>query len=356
MKHEQMQIVSVEAKAEIKKIKILEDLFCENYNQERSFYLEKDVDQNNKKVEVKNYEIFWTELKNPETGEVVEGKLYCPMGGGIKKVLIISPGYKGDFILQESEYAKDFAKNGRAVLVLRHNGLKVGGEDAKKYVHCPERSRLDQKESDKYLGSGSFSFDSANREVLTALKAFNYVIDKIEKIDIIGHSWGGRISLLSVNEIKQESSQNETAKKIANKIDNLILIGAWLETRRDRIESYLEYFESEATSGYFKNMDPKEVIESAIKSSRKLKKLSEKDFPENMRICGIQSVGDDAVDFEGEYSEFFKQLKEVKRKGSIVLKDLKGIMPKKIGEREAETHDYFLKQVRGWVKQIVGNN
>ncbi|MCX6761504.1 MAG: hypothetical protein NTY33_01475 [Candidatus Moranbacteria bacterium] len=350
MEHIPTQPAFTETKVETKKDKPLRDLFCENFNPERSFRLEKDIDQDNNEVEIGNREIFWTELKNPETGETVEGKLYRPKEGDVKKVLIISPGYKGDFVLQESKYANDFAENGRAVLVLRHNALKVEGEGAKNYVHCPERSELNKKESDKYLGKGNFSFDSANREVLTALKALN---SAIEKIDIIGHSWGGRISLLSINDINQESGSSEVAKEIARKIDNLILIGAWLETREENLKPFLDYFKNEAEAGYFKNMDPEEVVESAIKSGAKLKKMSNADFPEQMRIVGIQSVGDEDVDMEGEYLEFFKQLKGRERIGSTVLKDLKQLMVEKIGDREAETHDYALTEVKKWVGQII---
>lgn len=345
----------------------LESLFGkEGFNPEKSIRLEKDVDQDNNERELGNYEAMWTELKDPETGEVIEAKVYIPKVGKVDKVLIVSPGYRGDFVLQESNYADDFAKDGRIVIFMRHNGIRIG-EEMKNYTHCPEKSNLALTKGQQHMGKGDdFNFESANREVLTALKVLGQSIDSINKIDVVGHSWGGRISLLSISElvsgIGKDRPNVEQLRKIASKIDNLILMGAWLETRAENIEPYLEYFESEAAEGIFKNMNPQECISSAVSQGKRLSELNSQNFPQQMRIVGLQSVGDEHVDLEGEYEEFFKRMRGLERKGSIILKDLmqlKGEVPAELGNRETEAHDYALRKtgeasrVRQWVGEII---
>ena len=75
----------------------------------------------------------------------------------------------------------------------------------------------------------------------------------------------------------------------------------------------------------------------------------------------MQSVGDLDVKLEGEYLNFFNQLKDMDRKGSIILKDLKELAqtPSSIGGREIEAHDYALRktgegsEIREWIRIAI---
>lgn len=344
------------------KFESLENLFGENFTQEKTFQLEKDVDCDNKEKELGGQEAFWTEFKNPDTGEVVEGKVYLPKNAenkeGIKKILIVAPGYRGDFVLQEGDYADDFVKGDRAMIVMRHSGLRISGDDMKNYVHCPEKAKFAEQKGQEYLGKDeNFDFSKADKEVLTVLKSLSEKIDNIEKIDIIGHSWSGRTALNSIVELKKKIEESgikgEIAKKLCSKIDNLILMGAWLEIREEVSEGYRDFFKSEETGDYYKNLNGDKIVEQMISSGNKLKELKSSDLPKDMRIVGMHSVEDQDVDLEGEIMEFFKQIKDIKRKGSIILKDLKDFMPEKIGGREIENHDYALEQARKWIGKII---
>jgi hypothetical protein len=349
---------------EKEKFKNLKNIFGENFTPEKTFQLAKDVDSGNKEKELINKEAFWTEFKNPDTGEAVEGKVYMPKDKDkedIRQVLIVAPGYRGDFVLQEADYADDFVKDNRAMIVMRHNGLRIAGEDMQNYVHCPEKADFAKRKNQQYLGEGEdFDFLKADREVLTVLKSLSDKIDDIEKIDIIGHSWSGRIALNSIAELKKQAEEagtkGEIAKKLIDKIDNLILMGAWLETRKEVPEGYREHFKNEEKGDYFKNLNGDKIIEQMISSGNELKKLKSSDLPDNMRIVGIHSVEDKDIDLEGEVLEFFKQIKDIKRKGHLVLKDLKEFMPEKIGGRETENHDYALEQAREWIKLAIDKN
>ncbi|MCK4745033.1 hypothetical protein KAS41_03145 [Candidatus Parcubacteria bacterium] len=347
---------------EKERFKILENIFGENFTREKTFQIFKDVDQDNKEKELIDKKVFWTEFKNPDTNEVVEAKIYLPESGEkIKKVLIVSPGYRGDFVLQEADYADDFVKDDRAMIMTQHNGLRINGEDMQNCIHCPEKANFAEQKDQEYIGKNKdFDFLEADKEVLTVLKLLGDKIDDIEKIDIIGHSWGGRIVLNSIVELKKQvkdfGAKGEIAKKIISKIDNLVLMGAWLETRKEIAENYREFFKDEENGDYFKNLNGDKIVEQMIISGNKLKKLKSSDLPENMRIVGIHSVEDQDIDLEGEILEFFKQIKDIKRKGHIVLKDLKELMPDKIGDRETENHDYALKQAREWIKLVIDKN
>jgi hypothetical protein len=335
------------------KFEKLESLFGKNFNPEKTIKLEKDVDQDNNQIELPNQEFFWTELKDPETGEVIEGKVYLPKDGKVDKVLIVAPGYRGDFVLQEAQYAKDFAIDGRAMIVLRHNGLRVQGDDVKNYVHCPEKQQFGEQKDQRYLGKEDFSFETSSREVLVALKAISDKIDDLKKIDILGHSFGARTAIESVTEAKKHAQSNENIKKLVDKIDNLIVMGAWLETRKEMLEPYLEYFKGEEEGDYFRNLNGEKFFEEILKSAERTKRITTKDFPENMRFIGIHSVSDGDINLEGEVFPFFNQIKDIKRKGSIILKDLKEIIPSRIGGRETETHDYPISQAREWIKLAI---
>lgn len=356
-----MENIKLEQNEE-EKFKVLENIFGENFTREKTFQITKDIDCNNKEKELINQKVFWTEFKNPDNNEVVEAKVYLPESEKkIKKVLIVSPGYRGDFVLQEADYADDFVKDGRAMIMTRHNSLRISGEDMQNCIHCPKKENFAEQKDQKYLGkSENFDFLEADKEVLTVLKSLGDKVDNIEKIDIIGHSWGGRIVLNSIVELKKQIEEfgikDETAKKLSDKIDNLILMGAWLETREEVAENYREFFKGEEKGDYFKNLKGDKIVEQMIISGNELKKLKSSDLPENMRIVGIHSVEDQDIDLEGEILEFFKQIKDIKRKGHIVLKDLKDLMPDKIGGRETENHDYVLKQAREWIKLVIDKN
>lgn len=339
---------------EKEEFKELQEIFGDNFNPEKSIHLGKDVDRNNKERELGSYEAFWTEIKNPETNEVVEAKVYIPKNGKVDKIFLVSPGYRGDFVLQEMDYADNFAKDGRAIIMMRHNGLRIEGEDMKNYVHCPDKTEGSQKSGQSFLGSGeNFSFKQANQETKTALMALSDKIDMIKKIDVLGHSWGARISLLSIQELMKNNKTNENSNKILSKLNNLIMIGAWLETNEDKIKPALGFFENEAKGNFFKGMNPQEVIDSAIVSSKKIKEIKAQDLPKNMRVVGVQSVGDHDVDLKAEYMQFFKQIKDKEKLGSVILKDLANLLPEKIGNRPSEQHDHAVNIVRKWIGEII---
>lgn len=136
-------------------------------------------------------------------------------------------------------------------------------------------------------------------------------------------------------------------------MDNLIAIGAWLETRRNMLDPYLEYFKSEEQGDYFRNLNGEKFFAEILELAKRTKDITAKDFPEEMRFIGIHSVADGDIDLEGEIFPFFNQIKDIRRKGSIIMKDLKDIMPSKIGGRETETHDYLISQTRGWIKSAI---
>lgn len=335
------------------KFEALEKVWGENFNPEKTIQLTQDLDEHNTVRELGNYESYWTELKDPDSDEAVEGKVYLPKDGVVKDILIISPGYKGDFALQEARYADDFARDGRAVIFLRHNNLRIEGDDVKNYIHCPEKQAKASEKKQKHIGSEEkFSWNKANGEILTALKSLGNKIDDIGKIDIIGHSWGGSIAVNSMTKLHQDES--EVAKKIEQKIDNVILMGAMLETRREVFENYREFFESEAEKDYFKGMDAEAVMNDLISGGEAIGKMTAQNFPENVRLVGVESVVDADIDLRGETLPFFTRMKELKKKGNIVFKDLKEFaMPEKIGGRDTEVHDYPLDRVRKWIAKII---
>lgn len=347
----------------------LEKLIGENFNRQKTFELERESDENNHPRELGEYQVFWTELINPDTNEVVEGKIYFPKDSqNIKKILIICPGYKGDFVLQEAYYADQFAKEGRAVCVLRHNGIRTQGEEMQNYIHCPEKQEKAQKEGQDYLGLGKdFSYSQAGREVLTALQAFGASADKLDSIDILGHSWGGRIAIQSIVELQKENSH--TATTVKEKVKNLILLAPWLETRKDLMENkYRQMLSSDEQNQSLRGMTADAVLSDLRSTSQKIEDLTSQDFPPDLKIVGIESVTDEYT-MGPEYQEeeyknlnsglqgFFKRIKSHPRIGNIVLKDLSGISgyPLKIGNRNPEIHDYHLEggQIRKIISQII---
>ena len=358
MFEEKSEDFNLESKVEKEpRFESLEKLFGENFNKEKTIELEGDLDENNNFKELEKYKAFWTELKNPDTNEVIEGKIYFPKESeNVKKILIIEPGYRGDFVLQESGYADDFVNSERALIVLRHNGLRINGEDMKDYIHCEEKINYAQNKDQKYTGKDEdFDFKKAEREILTVLKSLKDKVNDIDKIDIIGHSWGGRIVVNSILELTKEmekEKEREISKKLSEKIDNLILIGPWLETKKEKLEAVRNIFEKEEKSGYFKNLKAKNFIEGLLSSAEKLEKIIPDDLPKNLRITGIISVEDKLINLESVFP-VFNQLKDMKRKGFISLKDFKELLPEKIGKRKSQIHDYALPQIRNFIESVI---
>ncbi|MCH7759505.1 hypothetical protein IID20_04060 [Patescibacteria group bacterium] len=347
-----------EEKERFPEYKYLKKLFGENFNPKKTIELKVDLDEHNQPRELGNYQARWTELKNPDTQETVEGKVYFPRGvKDFKKVLIFEPGYRGDSVLQEAKYADALVRDQRAMIVLRHNNLKIKDEIVKDYIHCPEKVAQAEKTKQEYLGPGNdFSLVQAHREVLTAIKSLSD--QKIDQIDILGHSWGGRMALMSLMDLQEEAGgtgeQAERAKKLAGKIKNLVLLGAWLETEEKRIKLFQEFFDREEEVGCFKNIRSKEMMAGTIQSGQRLKELTPDKLPTNMRVVGIHSAADEKVNLRGVAIPFFKkQLKLAQRKGFVVLKDLKELSPPTIGGRTTEVHDYAISAVREFIAQII---
>lgn len=347
-----------EEKERFPEYKYLKKLFGDNFNPEKTIELKADLDEHNQPRELGNYEARWTELKNPDTQETVEGKVYFPQGvKDFKKVLIFEPGYRGDSVLVEAKYADALVRDQRAMIVLRHNNLKIKDEIVKDYIHCPEKVAQAEKNNQEYLGPGNdFSLIQAQREVLTAIKSLDD--QKIDQIDILGHSWGGRLTLMSLMDLQEEvqgtGMQVERAKRLAGKIKNLILLGAWLETEEKRIKLFQEFFDHEEEVGCFKNIKSKEMMAGSIESGQRLKELTPEKLPSNLRVVGINSVADEKVDLKSVAMSFFeKQLKSAPKKGFVVLKDLKELSPLFIGGRKTEVHDYTVDSVREFIAQII---
>ncbi|MDD4531517.1 MAG: alpha/beta hydrolase [Candidatus Pacebacteria bacterium] len=282
----------------------------------------------------------WTMFINPETDEVVEGKVYMPKGQ-VKKVLIICPGYRGDFVLQERHYAHDFCRSGRAVICLRHNSLRTVGKDVENYVHCPQR----QVTGGRYTGEGAFSVKKANREVLTVLKALEPVGD-IEEIDILAHSWGGQISLESLKAIK-ESGEMGAVKKLKN----LVLLGATLDSRPETYLAYREAFVSDAKQDFFNCMDPDQIIEDFLDNAEDMGNFSSADIPENVRIVIINSSADQEIDVENEQIPFHGKIQDCYESTWIFLR----VDPIEIalGGRSSEGHDYIDSQIWEVIQDII---
>lgn len=332
----------------------MESIFGDNCNIQKTFSIRKDLDINNNEVELVHCDAFWTELIDPDSKEIVEGKVYLPKKQeDQKEVVVFCPGYRGDFAIQESEYAEALSQKGKTVIFLRHNGLNVEKEDLFNCVHCKERGEVViNNDRLKYLGDSSdfsFSFIKANDEVLTALKALSGNTD-IERVDIVGHSWGARIAIESLKKLNFEDTPG--ARSIKDKIKSTTLLGAWLETRRDKTEVFRDYFVSDGENDYFKNMDGNKAMEEIFKMNENFDKIQGSDLPRNTKIIGIHSVGDGYVDMRGEIAPFFDRL-EKNQKGYMTTKDLIGMTPKEIGGRSSETHDYATKEILGLINHIL---
>lgn len=359
----------------VQKFEALEKLLGENFNPQKTFELHKDLDENNKAIELGNCRVFWTEFRNPNTCEAVEGKIYCPNGAkDYKKILIVCPGYKGDFVIQESLYADDFATEERVVIVLRHNGAKIQGMEVENYIHCPEKQIQAQQKGQNYLGDGKdFSFKNADREILTVLIALGEKIERINQIDVIGHSWGGRIAIQSI--AKLNKGEDKISEQLKGKIKNLILLAPWLETRKELLGiKYKNILKTDAQEGYFKNMNIDAVLDDLRATSDEINRLSSNNFPKGLRIIGIQSVADeytmadDSPDSHDQNQKvsglfgFLRRLKKRENTGNIILKNLKNIteFPKQLGSRQKmpEVHDYHLDDghIRKIIKKIINHS
>ncbi len=298
--------------------------------------LSKDVDKDNNECPLK-CKAMWTGLLNPETGEVVEAKIYLPEDP-VRKVLIICPGYRGDFVLQEQGYADAFCKDGRAIICLRHNGLRVVGDDVTNYVHCPER----QKRLGKYTGQRRFSVKESNREVLTAIEALPSIENL--QVDIIGHSWGAQIALESLKALKASGSS------VGKSVRNVILLGATVDGRPETYKAYRDYFASDAEQDFFREMDPDEIINDFIDNARDMSNFSSNDIPENVRrVVLINSLGDGEVNIKEEQLPFYSRIKD---RANILILPTNPVTIT-LGGRESEEHDYFGSEVRGWIEKIL---
>lgn len=335
----------------------LEAVLGDNFNPEKTIALKKDVDENNQEQPLGNYEAHWTEMINPDTKEVVEGKIYTPEGGPAKDILIICPGYIGDFVLQEKSYADEFCRDSRAVIVLRHNNLRIKGEDVQNFVHCPERQKMDQD----YTGRGDkFSIKEANREILTVLKSMGDKIDNLDNIDILGHSWGGMIALESLMDINKEES--EQSRKIVKKLNNLILLASMVDSREAIYEIYRPDLEGDARKGYFKDMNSEEIVKDLKDNGRDFNKNKLRDLPKNIKITSLNSMADkelDPADMKADMLvPFHFKLDESLSPRLIFFQDGDYGPPKAektLGGRGPEEHDYAGSEARRWLKKIIGN-
>lgn len=302
----------------------------------KTIVLEKDVDKDNKECPL-NCKAMWTQLINPETGEMVEAKIYAPEGL-VQKILIICPGYRGDFVLQERSYADDFCKDGRAIVCLRHNGLRVVGEDVVNYVHCPERQRT----WGRYTGKGPFSVKKANRELLIALKAI--VSTENFDVDIIGHSWGGQIVLESLKALK------ELRDPIVKKVKNVILLGAMLDSRPETYTAYRDFFLTDAQQDFFREMDARDMVEDFLDNARDMGNFTSGDISENVRITIINSSADKEIDIRGEQIPFHGQIDDSEARWIFFRFDDSMVT---LGGRLSEGHDYVDPEVRDCIREIL---
>ncbi len=336
---------------------LLDSLFGENYDPEITMKLADEME----KSAIAGFPIasmYWTKMKG--LSRSVEGKVFScgPSTFNVPyhspKALIIIPGYRGDFVLQEENYVvKTIAVNATKVIVLRHNALRIIGEDMQNYVHCPSRVELAKKaERYQYLGGQDFSFLEASLELLTALEALN--LEKVENIHILGHSWGARIALLSLDQlIENERQQGIPATKspILQKIRSVILLGPWLETRREKILGLEAIVAEEAQGGYFRNMRADQFITDMLDTAVCLKDTNLKGLAAPVHI--ICADRDEHIpDIEGEIGPVFEKLR-VPRKSLHILGDLKQQMPPTIGGREVEVHDYAAPVVYDMIQEIL---
>lgn len=335
----------------------LDRLFGEDYDPETTMKLTDEME----KTAIVGFPIasmYWTKMKGLSGS--VEGKVFScgPSTFNVPyhspKVLIIIPGYRGDFVLQEESYVvKAISVNTTDIIVLRHNGLRVMGEDVQNYVHCPERIAL-AKTSPKYeyLGDQNFSFLEASLELLTVLEALN--LENVENIHILGHSWGSRIALLSLDQLIENERQRGISaanSSILQKIRNIILLGPWLEIRREKILALEPIVAEDVQAGYFRNMKADQFITDMLDTAACLKQttLNGLSVPAHI-IC---SDHDEHIpDITGEVWPIFSQL-QVPKKSLHILGDLKPQMPPTIGGRPIEVHDYAAPVVYNMIQEIL---
>lgn len=336
----------------------LERIFGDNFSRAKTIKLQEDVDAHN--VRFSNFwesEICWTELVNPATKEVVEGKVYFPLGTAPSSVILVCPGYRGDFVLQERAYVKKLVFTEAAFIFLRHNAIRIEGNDVQNYIHCPEKVGWAKEHKQGYLGSGKpFSYTGASREVLTALRAL--AIENVEKIHIIGHSWGGRIAPLSLAQLAQE----EACVPIDKKLKTLTVLGPWWETREEVLTSdgLRELIDGDVEENYFKDMDGERFVADLLSTAQEIKKVTAADLPQHLELSVIWAPGDEYdPDFESMQAEIMpvmSQLEALEHQQLIVLPSLRHFKLAEIGGRNTDTHDYATSYVRDIVGRIIDSS
>ncbi len=284
----------------------------ENINSKKLIELEYDVNEQGEQVELGEHEAaYWVEFKNPGTDETVEAKVYMPENGVISNVVIFCPGYAGDIVAQERAYAAELGDEHTACIFLRHNHLKLDTARTD-HVHCPQRMEL----GGKHLGNPDtkFSFSGANKELLTVLMALADN-SSIELVNVIGHSWGGRISIFSLMELAKLAKEgNGRAQEIEPKMKRFISLGGWIGDKED-VLALKNYFQEAEKNPPFEGLTW-EGIESGLEEAQTmLDGFSELSLPSHVIIHAVSSYRD--FDEEGASTRPAKFMKYILRKISL---------------------------------------
>ena len=356
----------------------LDRLFGDNYDPEKTILISGyDLDVNNEplKLSDKYYQVYWTVVKEPAElcirhNELVEAKVYIPRDT-IQDVVIYSPGYGGDGVCGENLYVDVLESSGRAFVFLRHNHLRIESDDPeidrvlRSCVHCEQKRKWAKENGQIYLGpsDGSLGYDiTCFREVEIPLDAIATNNDKIN-FHLIGHSWGGRICLISLYSLFLRREQPFYAS-LNSRIKTLIVLAPWWETREEVFRSYIPLIQKDISDGYFRGMAEKDFLFGLSTTSSWLLKIGRLWWrpPKQTRIAVINSIGDEHTKgWDGIFQEvapIYAKLSSCRdtKIDFIPLPDLSPILPSQFAERNAESHDYCLSLIWEGIRDIIDGN
>ncbi len=140
----------------------------ENLDLEYTFPLENEKDENNQEIPGK---AFWLKIQEAESNKVVEGKIYRPKQDS-KTLIVFAPGMPGNASTWlEEKHASSLLEQGNTILTIRHNGTRLGTENAMNYVHSKERIDKGLENGQINLGDQrEYSLEETAREYETALR------------------------------------------------------------------------------------------------------------------------------------------------------------------------------------------
>lgn len=280
--------------------------------------LEDERDENNDPITGR---AFWVRLK-VEDGETIEGKLFLPLQTGESRELIIyNPGFPGDgVVLFDKRHAPNFIKEGYAVFVSRHNGLRAQGDGLEKYIHSGEKQGWSTSHGQEQLGEEPMTFANQVREPLIAAMALQ---QSFAKLHMIGHSAGGLNSFYSIGRLREE------APAVAGKIATCISLTGFVgRPRDDGTFDPLGHFDRDGLREYFTYVENLSIYpgfhtEERISEIEIVKQaLYEPSFrlPDHLRVRFLAPQKDEFF-VPGGANDFAKVLENVKEVSGLSYLD-----------------------------------